>query len=194
MTTLRTAAQQALEALIENARLLGATQAKKGFGCFSQEDARLERAWHEGIAKHSAALRAALAEPVQEPLTNTYVQVVPNKCDRIVWRGHYFHLPVNSTSEPVQEPVAWVLALPDGRLDRLSVVAYDDEAEEMLQRSIAGCTLVPLYAAPPQPPAEPVQEPSMWGSGDGYWVRHDDLHHRPDKYRFTIPLYTAPPK
>lgn len=51
--------------------------------------------------------------------------------------------------EPVQEPVAWVLARPDGRLDRLSVVAYDDEAEEMLQRSIAGCTLVPLYPAPP---------------------------------------------
>ena len=46
--------------------------------------------------------------------------------------------------------MAWVLALPDGRLDRLSVVAYDDEAEEMLQRSIAGCTLVPLYPAPPQ--------------------------------------------
>ena len=62
MTDLRTAAQQALEALIENARLLGGTQAKKAFGCYSQEDANLERAWHEGIAKHSATIRAALAQ------------------------------------------------------------------------------------------------------------------------------------
>jgi hypothetical protein len=43
MNTLREAAQQALEALIESARLLGATQAKKGFGCYLQEDAMLER-------------------------------------------------------------------------------------------------------------------------------------------------------
>ena len=65
MTTItlpRAVVEQALEALIENARLLGATQAKKGFGCYSQEDARLERAWREGIAKHSAALRSALAQ------------------------------------------------------------------------------------------------------------------------------------
>lgn len=51
------------------------------------------------------ALKAALEEPIEEPLTDTYVQAVPDKCDRIVWRGHYFHLPVNSTSKPVEEPV-----------------------------------------------------------------------------------------
>ena len=68
MTDLRTAAQQALDDVIENARLLGATQAKKGFGCYSQEDANLEGACHKGIAKHSAALRAALAQQA-EPLT-----------------------------------------------------------------------------------------------------------------------------
>ncbi len=104
MTTLREAAQQALEAL----------EAMNPYPA-SREDQR---------AGALAALRAALAQQ----------------------------------AEPV-EPVAWVLALPDGRLDRLSVVAYDDEAEEMLQRSIAGCTLVPLYTAPPQRPAEPVPEP-----------------------------------
>ena len=65
----RAVVENALGLLIENARLLGATQAKKGFGCYSQEDARLERAWREGIAKHSAALRAALAAPQQaEPV------------------------------------------------------------------------------------------------------------------------------
>jgi hypothetical protein len=46
------------------------------------------------------------------------------------------------------EPVAWMLALPDGRLERLSVFGRDYEAKEMLARSCAGCTMVPLYTAP----------------------------------------------
>ena len=52
--------------------------------------------------------------------------------------------------QPEQEPVAWMLALPDGRLERMSVTAFDDEAEEMLTRSISGCTMAPLYAHPPR--------------------------------------------
>lgn len=55
--------QQALEALIENARLLGITQAKRGYGFYSQVDAIFERAFHECIAKHSAVLRERLAQP-----------------------------------------------------------------------------------------------------------------------------------
>jgi hypothetical protein len=55
--------QQALDALIENARLLGITQAKRGYGFYSQEDAIFERAFHECIAKHSAVLRERLAQP-----------------------------------------------------------------------------------------------------------------------------------
>ena len=63
----RAVMQQALEALIENARLLGATQAKHGFGIYTDKDARFERACHESIYKHKTALRAALAEPEQKP-------------------------------------------------------------------------------------------------------------------------------
>lgn len=39
--------------------------------------------------------RAALApaDSVTAPATESYVQPVPDKCDRIVWRGHYYHLP-----------------------------------------------------------------------------------------------------
>lgn len=33
-----------------------------------------------------------------EPLTDSFVQTVPDKCDRIVWRGHYYQLPF--TPEP----------------------------------------------------------------------------------------------
>lgn len=47
-----------LEELVEAARLLGTTQAKKGFGCYTEEDSRFERAMHESIAKHRAALAA----------------------------------------------------------------------------------------------------------------------------------------
>lgn len=28
------------------------------------------------------------------PLTDTFVQTVPDKCDRIVWRNSYYHLPI----------------------------------------------------------------------------------------------------
>ncbi len=47
-------------------------------------------------------LSALLKQYEQNPPTNSYVQVVPDKCDRIVWRGHYFHLPISSTSKPEQ--------------------------------------------------------------------------------------------
>jgi hypothetical protein len=39
------------------------------------------------------ALKQAFAAPVQEPATDSFVQQVPDKCDRIVWRGIYYHLP-----------------------------------------------------------------------------------------------------
>jgi hypothetical protein len=65
MDQLRQTAQQALEALIESARLLGSTQARQRFGCYSQEDARLERVWDESIARHKASIIAALERPEQ---------------------------------------------------------------------------------------------------------------------------------
>ena len=45
-----------LDELVEAARLLGVTQAKKGFGCHTDEDRRFERAMYESIDKHRAAL------------------------------------------------------------------------------------------------------------------------------------------
>lgn len=35
----------------------------------------------------------ALQSPAVETLTESYVQTVPDKCDRIVWRNRYYHLP-----------------------------------------------------------------------------------------------------
>lgn len=41
-------------------------------------------------------IRAKFAEPPVQPqavrLSDNYVQEVPDKCDRIVWRGHYYYL------------------------------------------------------------------------------------------------------
>lgn len=45
-----------LDELVEAARLLGVTQAKKGVGCHTDEDRRFERAMYESIDKHRAAL------------------------------------------------------------------------------------------------------------------------------------------
>lgn len=57
-----------LDELVEVARLLGVTQAKKGFGCYTNEDSRFERAMYESIDKHRRALldgRDALAAEVE---------------------------------------------------------------------------------------------------------------------------------
>ncbi len=49
-------------------------------------------------------LRTALAAPVQEPLTQAavgcFVQPIPAHCDRITWRGSYYHLPIASPPSP----------------------------------------------------------------------------------------------
>ena len=47
-----------IDDLIEAARLLGATQAKKGIGCYTREDARFERAMHESISDNAKRLTA----------------------------------------------------------------------------------------------------------------------------------------
>lgn len=44
---------------VECARLLGSTQAKKGFCCYTEQDSRFERAMYEAIARHRRAMLAA---------------------------------------------------------------------------------------------------------------------------------------
>lgn len=46
------------------------------------------------------------AESVTAAATESYVQPVPDKCDRIVWRGHYYHLPPAQAAESVLEDAA----------------------------------------------------------------------------------------
>ena len=51
------------------------------------------------------------------PCTDSYVQPVPDKCDRIVWRGHYYHLPptaqaADSVTAPAGEVVGYRISDP----------------------------------------------------------------------------------
>lgn len=52
------------------------------------------------------ALSTHPAAPVAQgdALTDTYVQQVPDKCDRIVWRGRYYHLPIDAAEHSYTEP------------------------------------------------------------------------------------------
>lgn len=45
-----------------------------------------------------AQVEALSAAQAGAPLTDSYVQTVPDKCDRIVWRNHYYHLPIAQPS------------------------------------------------------------------------------------------------
>jgi cell division protein FtsB len=58
-----------LDELVEAARLLGVTQAKRGFGCHTDEDRRFERAMYESIDKHRAALLDREAKHPAPPST-----------------------------------------------------------------------------------------------------------------------------
>jgi hypothetical protein len=58
-----------LDELVEAARLLGTTQAKRLFGCHTDEDRRFERAMYESIDKHRAALLDWKAKQPAPPST-----------------------------------------------------------------------------------------------------------------------------
>lgn len=65
MTDTTAALREALDELTESARLLGVTQAKKGFGVYTEADARFETAMHRSIDRHRRA--ALAARPPAEP-------------------------------------------------------------------------------------------------------------------------------
>jgi len=43
--------------------------------------------------------------PATSPLTENYIQNVPDKCDRIIWRNRFYHLPISVAEVPAVEPV-----------------------------------------------------------------------------------------
>lgn len=51
-------AREAFDSAVNSARLLGATQAKQGFGAYTELDARFETAMHQSIATHRRTIVA----------------------------------------------------------------------------------------------------------------------------------------
>jgi hypothetical protein len=54
--------QEALNDLVECARLLGQTQGKKVYGDYTQEDSRFTVAMYQSIEKHSSIIKSALSD------------------------------------------------------------------------------------------------------------------------------------
>ena len=99
------------------------------------------------------ALLARYGQPVAqtEPCTNTYVQTVPDQCDRIVWRGRYYHL--HDGTDPVaQEPMAYaVIAANTGKISRLVLADDYDHAglsEMRPEHAIPLISAAPVAARP----------------------------------------------
>ena len=130
MTDLRTAAQQALEALEVATNCLDGYYIPRGKTTLPEiEDA-------------ITALKAALAEPVQEPVKQCMAH---GEC----FGGECIY---QRPAEPVQEPVAWLFTnLQSGDYDFCYQEDEHDHDREMWHKQ-------PLYTAPPQRPAEPLTE------------------------------------
>lgn len=77
---------QCLTELMRGAGISTTTHGYKPEQAFADGRKMLNR-----IIKLEAQL-AALTKDA-EPLSTNFIQTVPDKCDRIVWRGDYFHLP-----------------------------------------------------------------------------------------------------
>ena len=69
--------------------------------------------FHSG--RHEASAETAPVAPAPQPaapLTDTFVQTVPDKCDRIVWRNNYYHLPIAAApkADHIEDDLAMVPA------------------------------------------------------------------------------------
>lgn len=114
-----------------------------------------QKAWP--VKEHARAAFAALAtdseKPAGEPLTEGYVQIVPDKCDRIVWRNAYYHLPLAAAPTPdskdapeAGKPVAWMQTSKRGLIR--GTYSTEPSAEHRAIAEIDGDTITPLYLRP----------------------------------------------
>ena len=109
-----------------------------------------DRAAQKMIGEILAASPTPPAEQ-QAPATEGYVQPVPDKCDRITWRGRYYHLPLTEQAAPNTAPseggdeTDWYHGMTEKHFDRA--------VQKAVQRDRAS-----RAAAPKAAPGEPVKQ------------------------------------
>ena len=100
-------------------------------------------------AKAPVGAKLYLAAPVAQgdALTDTYVQQVPDKCDRIVWRGRYYHLPIDAAEHSYTEPspMAKVAAALRQKVEQEDAAYQARRSDQGLMESEWG----PMEDAPP---------------------------------------------
>lgn len=155
-----------IDRLIESARLLGATQAKQGFGVYTQEDSVMERSFYESAHKHKSVIRQALAEAwqpaQQEPVGRTDRQIVDQTEELAVWLLSWAFNRQPETPTPMRES-------PHPMAERCWAAAC--HIQEMLTATDPENAVAELDDAP-QPPAQPLT-PEWYAR----WIRNNYQDH-----------------
>lgn len=135
---------EALHQLIECARLLGQTQAKKGFGIYTQQDSRFEVAMYKSINEHEAKIKEALAQPEQEPVRVPWSQALES-----VWAEQE-----QALCDLAEDGVCETLDCPNHPIEQEPVATVTSETGADITMSWWHEPALPigtkLYTAPPQ--------------------------------------------
>lgn len=76
------------------------------------------------LARHLAAQPQEAA-----PLSTTFVQTVPDKCDRIVWRNGYYHLPLAAPSQDAEDAARMAWLCDESNIYWISIQVEPDRRE-----------------------------------------------------------------
>ncbi|WP_313329449.1 hypothetical protein [Comamonas sp.] len=128
---------------------------------------RFQKLRDERIPALQSQLRAALAATPKPPATedssagdlaevvhaSTYVQPVPDHCDRIVWRGQYIHLPI-AQAKVQAEPVMFINPKV---IDKSTGKIAPGAGALTHAGSKHGGWTFPVYAAPQAKPADALE-------------------------------------
>ncbi|HNC91781.1 MAG TPA: hypothetical protein PL000_22885 [Anaerolineales bacterium] len=147
-----------LDELIESAKLLGRTEARKENGCYTPHDSRFRTSLHESISKHRSAIEAAVlqAQPTDQRLLNLLCRIhrdgghyiAKHGLDKAVEDADIRVAEQNAAldAQAKQEPVAWCFV-------QNGFTHYTDDKRDWYD-AVGVEEVTPLYAAPVVPPFE----------------------------------------